>query len=222
VSREIIRVGHAVSANIRTGRIPGIGPPVVSLGKIIVRPARAPRTRESGDGYGQLVKVAFRRDKNALPVDFCEVRNNGPGLLAECEPRHAERGRCEGRRNAEFSARPGIPSFPWNGRGGPRFHHVKQLFPILKITAPSYCRLWPFSAWNLQTEAGSLRCRSSSNSRTNLQQITRRGNLRTKRGFVVEDVQGADSFRVKTPLESMGRVFSLSKVAESSRWPPAE
>jgi len=80
----------------------GIGPPVVSLGKIIVRPARAPRTGKNGDGYGQFMKVAFRRRKNALPVDFCEVRNTGSGLLSGCEPRQRWRGPQKGKTLCAF------------------------------------------------------------------------------------------------------------------------
>jgi len=42
----------------------------------------------------------------------------------------------------------------------------------------------------------------------NPQQITKRS------AFVVNDVQGADFFRIKTPPESRGRVFSLVNVTD--------
>ena len=47
--------------------------------------------------------------------------------------------------------------------------------------------------------------------RPNPQQITKRS------AFVVNDVQGADFFRIKTPRESRGRVFSLVNMTDSER-----
>jgi hypothetical protein len=54
---EVVGIGHPVALDIRPAGMFWIGPPVVSLGKVVVLAAGATLSRIRGDGNGTLVKI---------------------------------------------------------------------------------------------------------------------------------------------------------------------
>jgi hypothetical protein len=69
VVEEVVRVRQAVTLNVRSARVLGIGPPVIALGEEVVQPAGAPRRPRSGDGDGVFRQVGVGRAENPGAVE---------------------------------------------------------------------------------------------------------------------------------------------------------
>src|SRR5882672_2473198 len=100
---EIIRIGHAIPADIRARRIFRIGPPVISLGKIVVLATGASRTERCRSRYGLFAKIAICGRQDAMPVDGCDVGSLALLLFAQCQSRQEERSGRGARQSVKFS-----------------------------------------------------------------------------------------------------------------------
>src|SRR6266850_6776538 len=104
---EIIRIGYAIPADIRPGRIFRIRPPVVSLGKIIMFAASASRTERRRNRYWLFAKISIRCGEDTLPVGGCEVGSLAQLLFAKRRSRYEECTGRDARKCAKFSTRYG-------------------------------------------------------------------------------------------------------------------
>src|SRR5947209_17599852 len=90
---EIIRIGYAIPTDIRSRRVPGIRPPVVSVGKIIMFAASASRTERRRNRYWLFAKISIPCSEDALPVGGCNAGSLALLLFARRQSRDDE---CNG------------------------------------------------------------------------------------------------------------------------------
>src|ERR1700761_800102 len=70
---EVRGVREAVPANVRPGGILRVGPPVVTLGKVVVSTAFASRGVDAGDRFRLLLQVSIGGAQDACAVDLRDV-----------------------------------------------------------------------------------------------------------------------------------------------------
>ena len=99
---EVVGVAQTVALDVRTTGVGGIGPPVVGLGEVVVKPTRAPRRRCGGHRHRLVPERGVRGRQYPLAIDRPDVearrgrarrtrrdRDRGQELEHQCHISHA-------------------------------------------------------------------------------------------------------------------------------------